>query len=86
MTKSKLTQALNLLGKAPISSLPGNDSIDDRFDYFIGQRVLVGNEIGKVTAIDTSFPKGGIWVMRDSKGYASCYDPINVKPLPNGQL
>lgn len=54
--------------------------------YLIGQRVIVGNEIGTVVISETGVTSFGIWVFLPSKGYASDYALHNVKPLPNGQL
>ena len=58
--------------------------------YLIGQRVIVKHEeIGIVVSPETensSKSINGVWVHLFSKGYASCFDPSNVKPLPNGQL
>lgn len=60
--------------------------------FLIGQRVLVGDEIGTVVTRDERSNKhlvserGRIWVYQPSQGYASHFDIDNVKPLPNGQL
>lgn len=66
--------------------------------FFIGQRVIVGDEIGIVqrgpTMVkgppghDTSFDRreGYVWVHLPSKGYASDFAIHNVQPLPGGQL
>lgn len=60
------------------------DTLMDR--YLMGQRVILNNtEIGTIVPPETSYSKG-VWVRSPSKGYASCYAPENVKPLPNGQL
>lgn len=55
--------------------------------YFIGQRVIMGNEICTIV----SPPKGqrahfGMWVFVPSKGYASDYALTSFRPLPGGQL
>ena len=68
-----------------------NDSVgaeQEKPKYVVGQRVwLNGNEIGTVVHEDRPpIGEGYIWVYSPTKGYASCYDPCNVKPLPNGQL
>lgn len=54
--------------------------------YLIGQRVIVGNEIGTVVVSETGVTTFGVWVYLPSKGYASDYSFDNVKPLPGGQL
>ncbi|MND99001.1 hypothetical protein D3C80_913770 [compost metagenome] len=54
--------------------------------FFIGQRVLVGNEIGTVVKSETGRTTFGVWVFLPSRGYASDYALHNVKPLPNGQV
>lgn len=64
--------------------------------FLIGQRVIVGNEIGVVHAgktltnerqeVDNEQFSGYVWVYLPSKGYASNYSVNNVKPLPNNQL
>lgn len=65
--------------------------------FLIGQRVLVGDEIGTVQRGPTmmSSPpmhdattkrEGYVWVHLPSKGYASNFSVDNVKPLPGGQL
>lgn len=53
--------------------------------FLIGQRVIVGNEIGIVTN-PNPISEGKVWVMRPSLGFASQFSVDNVKPLPNGQL
>jgi len=55
-------------------------------EYLLGQRVIVGNEIGTVVKSESGHTHFGIWVFLPSKGYASDYSLDNVKPLPNGQL
>lgn len=55
-------------------------------NYLIGQRVIVGNEIGTVVKSETGRTTFGIWVYLPSRGYASDYALPSVKPLPNGQL
>jgi hypothetical protein len=65
--------------------------------FLIGQRVIVGDEIGIVQrgpsrlvgppAEGRAMPREGyVWVHLPSKGYASHYDERNVKPLPGEQL
>lgn len=65
--------------------------------FLIGQRVIVGDEIGTVqrgasenvpyVGLRDRGPRdGSVWVHLPSRGYASCYANHNVKPLPNGQL
>lgn len=65
----------------------------EKHNFLIGQRVIVGNEIGTVVqGQKDARPKYDwvddyyVWVHLPSKGYASYYDMNNVKPLPNGQL
>lgn len=60
--------------------------LEDIMEYLIGQRVIVGNEIGTVVKSETGHTRFGIWVFLPSKNYASDYSLDNVKPLPNGQL
>lgn len=55
-------------------------------NYLIGQRVIVGNEIGTVVKSETGRTTFGAWVFLPSKGYASDYAFTSIKPLPNGQL
>lgn len=58
-----------------------------RGPYFIGQRVLVGNEIGTiVTPEHNNSPRGNVWVYLPSWGRAAHFVPHNVDPLPNGQV
>lgn len=54
--------------------------------YFIGQRVLVDNRV-IATVIQGRDRKdtGVVWV-RLPNGVEQWRDPVNVKPLPNGQL
>jgi hypothetical protein len=63
--------------------------------FLIGQRVIVGDEIGKVqrgpTLVgDSPVPaqpmEGYVWVHLPSRGYASHFSIDIVKPLPGGQL
>jgi hypothetical protein len=54
-------------------------------NFMIGQRVIVGNEIGRVVPPEHR-NMDGVWVFLESRGYASCYAEWNVKPLPGGQL
>lgn len=54
-------------------------------NYLINQRVICNKEIGKVVKPENDYGNG-IWVYLESRGFASCYDPHNVKPLPNGEL
>jgi hypothetical protein len=63
-------------------------------NFLINQRVIVHDEIGTVqrgASVVDGPPRveprdGCVWVYLPSKGYASCYDERNVKPLPGGQL
>jgi hypothetical protein len=55
-------------------------------NYMIGQRVLLGDEIGTVVKSETGRMPFDIWVFSPTKGYASCYSFSSIKPLPNGQL
>lgn len=55
-------------------------------EFFIGQRVLVGNEIGTVVKSETGRTHFGVWVFLPSRGYASDYALTSVRPLPDGQL
>lgn len=64
-------------------------------NFLIGQRVIVGDEIGivqrgpmmsKGTPPPIMHKEGYVWVHLPSKGYASQFSEDNVKPLPNGQL
>ena len=57
--------------------------------YLIGQRVVLGCEIGTIVpAENKDLPNTDkeMWVFSLSKGYASRYAIDNIKPLPNGQL
>lgn len=60
--------------------------------FFIGQRVLVHDEIGVVQrgsmhpAQNAKLREGYTWVHLPSKGYASEYANHNVRELPGGQL
>lgn len=54
-------------------------------NYFINQRVILNKEIGKVVKPENDYGNG-IWVFLESRGFASCYDPNNIKPLPNEEL
>lgn len=64
--------------------------------FLIGQRVIVGNEIGIVQrgktmhkgppSIEEPSKFGDVWVHLPSRGYACCFSKDNVKPLPNNQL
>lgn len=54
-------------------------------NYFINQRVICDKEIGKVVKPENDYGNG-IWVFLESRGFASCYDQNNIKPLPNGEL
>ena len=58
--------------------------------YLIGQRVILNNkEIGTIVKPDNKdLPNtnNDIWVYSPSRGYASRYDTINIKPLTNNQL
>ena len=58
--------------------------------FLIGQRVILTlpggtKEIGTVVPPEA---KGleGVWVMSPTRGYASAYAELSIKPLPNGQL
>ena len=62
-------------------------------EFLIGQRVIVGDEIGTVQrsglvvagGVD-DYREGYTWVFLPSKGWASQYANHNVKALPHGQL
>lgn len=56
--------------------------------YFIGQRVIVNDEICTVVKPEKGKREesGYIWVFVPSRKYASNYAEHNVKPLPNGEL
>ena len=58
-----------------------------KMEYLIGQRVIVQREIAIVVKPENNNSgHEAVWCFIPSKGYASAYDPCNVKPLPNGQL
>jgi hypothetical protein len=63
--------------------------------FLIGQRVIVGDEIGTVQrgrtvgarfVAEDDEREGYVWVYLPSKGYASHYAEHNVQELPGGQL
>lgn len=56
--------------------------------FLIGQRVLLGDEIGTVCKPEHKNWDSSkeLWVFSPSRGYACAFALHNVKPLPNGQL